>query len=401
MRKIWLVMLITAGSLATPTTPARAAPATCNGLAATIVGTAGNDVITGTAGNDVIAAFGGNDTVSGLGGNDTACLGQGNDFFDGGTLNDTFVAEAGAADGTDSFVGGAGTDRVSYGARTGGVTVTLDGVANDGTLFENDNNNIDVEEVIGGAGPDKILGNAATGFVDGNAGDDIIDCSAGTRAAILVGRDGHDTITGGTQADSILGFAGNDVLTGGGGRDSIWGHAGTDRLLGGGDDDILSGGDGNDALLGNDGDDELLGDDGNDTLAGQADDDVLRGGDGDDTGIASASAVDGTDSFSGGAGVDLANYSARTDALTISLDGLADDGVPGEGDNNGADVEDAIGGSRGDVLTGNALSNHLNGNTGDDTINTVGDAAVDVAEGSFGYDTCNTDFADTELGCEV
>ncbi len=50
--------------------------AMCNGLAATIVGTAANDFLVGTPGDDVIQGFSGGDTIIGYGGNDTIC-GQG------------------------------------------------------------------------------------------------------------------------------------------------------------------------------------------------------------------------------------------------------------------------------------------------------------------------------------
>jgi uncharacterized delta-60 repeat protein len=43
---------------------------TCNGVVATLIGTAGNDTLMGTAGPDVIVGFDGDDTIYGLGGND-------------------------------------------------------------------------------------------------------------------------------------------------------------------------------------------------------------------------------------------------------------------------------------------------------------------------------------------
>ena len=45
----------------------------CNGKAATIVGTKKGEAINGTAGDDVIVALDGNDTIYGGGGNDTVC----------------------------------------------------------------------------------------------------------------------------------------------------------------------------------------------------------------------------------------------------------------------------------------------------------------------------------------
>jgi uncharacterized delta-60 repeat protein len=70
---------------------------TCNAVAVTRVGTAGNDNIVGTSGNDVIYAFGGNDFVDGRGGNDIIC---------GGTGDDTLVGRS----GDDILRGGPGRD---------------------------------------------------------------------------------------------------------------------------------------------------------------------------------------------------------------------------------------------------------------------------------------------------
>ena len=61
---------------------------TCNGLSATITGTAAADSITGTAGDDVIVGLGGNDTINGKAGNDTICGGDGDDRVYGGDGDD-------------------------------------------------------------------------------------------------------------------------------------------------------------------------------------------------------------------------------------------------------------------------------------------------------------------------
>jgi len=83
----------------------------CGGAAATIVGTAGNDVLNGTAARDVIVGLGGNDTVNGLGGNDILCGGVGHDVLKGGTGNDRILGEA----GRDSLYGEAGNDSLDGG----------------------------------------------------------------------------------------------------------------------------------------------------------------------------------------------------------------------------------------------------------------------------------------------
>ena len=79
---------------------------TCDGRAATIVGTAGPDRLVGTPGPDVIVAGGGDDLVVGMGGDDVICGGAGNDSLQGGEGNDRLFGQG----GTDQCVGGPGVD---------------------------------------------------------------------------------------------------------------------------------------------------------------------------------------------------------------------------------------------------------------------------------------------------
>jgi hypothetical protein len=111
-------------------TPPGQPPGTCKGIAATIVGTDGNDALTGTPGADAIAALGGNDKVLGLAGNDTICGGSGKDTLKGGAGNDFLGGQKGndklygqkANDmlsgkaGNDTLKGGPGKDKLKGGA---------------------------------------------------------------------------------------------------------------------------------------------------------------------------------------------------------------------------------------------------------------------------------------------
>ncbi len=126
---------------------------------------------------------------------------------------------------------------------------------------------------------------------------------------------------------------------------------------------------------------------GNDTLRGGSNDDTLDGGLGDDTFVGGA-AADGGDHLIGGPGIDTADYSARTAALTISIDDVADDGEPGEHDNVAADVEIVRGGSGDDHLSGGTGPHTLFGGPGNDTFD-QGSApgGADVMNGGPGIDT--------------
>ena len=87
--------VITSGSTARQTF-------TCNGETATIVGTAGHDLIVGTPGDDVIVGLDGNDHLHGGAGIDVICGGDGDDTLEGGAHY-------------DDLYGGPGNDRLSGG----------------------------------------------------------------------------------------------------------------------------------------------------------------------------------------------------------------------------------------------------------------------------------------------
>lgn len=188
---------------------------TCNGIAATMVGTENNDVIVGTGGNDVIIGRGGNDTISGQGGDDTICGGDGNDTISGNIGSDTIFGDAGidqlfGNDGSDVIRGGLGIDYIEGGAA-------------DDTIFGEDGN----DTIYGQAGPDTIDGGNGHDLISGDAGNDII-----------TGGDGDDTILGAADADTLSGNSGDDKLLGEGGNDSLDGGnnepAGVDICIGGG-----------------------------------------------------------------------------------------------------------------------------------------------------------------------
>ena len=156
---------------------------------AIITGTDGDDVLTGSDTGEAIYARAGNDTVDGAGGNDD---------LDGGP-------------GADVLRGGTGSDAVSY-TGTGGVTVSLDGVANDGLPGEGDDVSNDVEDLFGAGGNDKLTGDRAANTIDGDAGDDRIDGGRGRDA--LFGGDGDDVIDARDGAlDRVDCGAGKDLVT--------------------------------------------------------------------------------------------------------------------------------------------------------------------------------------------
>jgi len=117
-----------ANNKATATTRVIGAP-TCRGVAATVSGTAGDDVLVGTPGPDVIVAFRGNDQIVARAGGDLVCAGAGNDYIGAGTAADRVFAGAGrdrligrggpdllkGSAGNDVLKGGRGSDRLRGG----------------------------------------------------------------------------------------------------------------------------------------------------------------------------------------------------------------------------------------------------------------------------------------------
>lgn len=107
-RKAPLVLIALATLLSGPAlqhSRSLTAPA-CFGRTATIVGTAGRDVLTGTSQSDVIVTLEGRDIVSGGPGNDLICGGDGSDGLSGQA-------------GDDRIRGGGAGDDITGGGRPG------------------------------------------------------------------------------------------------------------------------------------------------------------------------------------------------------------------------------------------------------------------------------------------
>lgn len=234
-------------------------PVFCGGAAATIIGTAGNDVIAGTPMADVIAAGAGNDVIRSKGGNDILCGELGHDRLVGGPGNDTLI-------------GGAGKDTASFFAAPGPVTVDLR--AGTATGWGSDTL-LQVEHVMASGYADILQGDGTVNRLRGLAGNDTIR-----------GRRGNDILVGATGDDRLFGASGNDRLEGKLGDDRLIGGPGNDLIRSGFGDDTARGGAGPDDIRGMRGDDTLAGGAGNDRLAGGFGTDTLKGGGGNDTCIA-------------------------------------------------------------------------------------------------------------------
>ena len=312
--------------------------------------------------NDLIALdienLTGGSASDALTGNDNA------NVLNGGAGNDTLNGGLGA----DTLYGGADTDTVTYINSASPVTANLDGIANDGSVGENDVIGTDIENLTGSAFADTLTG--------------------GTSANVLTGLAGDDTLNGGLGADNLNGGADTDTVTyinsaspvtanldgiandGSVGENDV---IGTDieNLTGSAFADTLTGSTNANVLTGDTGDDTIHGGDARDILNGDAGNDILDGG-------------LGADTLNGGTGSDTADYSSRSIAVTATLDGVVNDGTSGENDLIAVDIENLTGGSAADNLTGDGATNTLDGGDGGDTLS--GGDGDDLLYGGLGDD---------------
>ena len=255
--------------------------------------------------------------------------GMGDDIVHAKGTDNRFIAEA-VPDGADEFIDDAGDGTWDYSARTTPVSVTLDNEFNDGAPGENDH-------------------------VDG------------ADVRFLLTGSGNDTVIGDFHATTILTGAGLDTVLARGGNDYVAAAEGDDLLVGGGGDDQLFGGSGNDRLNGSAGDDDEYGMEGNDTFQ-----------------QGSSVGDNGSDLMVGNEGIDTVTYLGRSSGVVLSNTGGWDDGLPGEYDRVGTDIEKLIGTNFADTITGGLLADWIYGYGGADLVH--GNGGNDVIDGGTATD---------------
>ena len=325
------------------------------GVSVTRNGSEADQTIYGGVGSDTLRGFGGDDTLLGAAGSDTLVGGDGDDTLIGGGNNDVLDGGAGA----DALIGGDGNDTVTYAGALTGVQVNLTtGVATGdqtvGDTFDS------IESVRGSNFIDALTGDGNANTLRGLDGSDVLD-----------GLDGADELFGGGGNDVLHGGGANDILSGDIGNDELHGDGGNDNLSGGMGDDELFGGEGNDTLRGNSDHDELYGGAGIDDIQGGGGNDFLEGG-------------SGADTLRGNAGTDTVSYASSDAAVEVSLrlNGVIQGGHA-QGDTI-TEMENIVGSTFGDTLTGNSLANLIQGGDGDDILD--GFSGADTLEGGDGDD---------------
>jgi Ca2+-binding RTX toxin-like protein len=209
---------------------------------------------------------------------------------------------------------------------------------------------------------------------------------------VIHGTRGPDTIAGGPGPNVISGGGGNDVICGGLGGDRIYGERGNDTVAGKRGNDVVQGGRGSDEVDGGVDRDQVFGDSGNDTVrGGSGNRDDVDGGPGDDDVAGGQGTHDtisggiGNDLIVGGpGGHDIASYRGAGGPVEVDLGRGA---VVGAEDEQLIGIEDAVGGSADDTLTGSgATPNRLDGGPGNDHL--LGTTRHDQAFGGPGSDQC-------------
>ena len=394
----------------------------------TLLGGADGDVLTGRGGNDNINGRQGSDALVGEAGNDTLYGAEGDDSLNGGDGHDILLGGA----GRDALDGGAGIDRAQYSQAKAAIIVDLTKPKNNRGEAQGDTFTA-IENIYGSTYNDDLRGDDLANTIWGDAGNDV-----------LRGRGGNDILVGGAGNDNLMGEAGNDRLDGGDGSDtatfagsvsatvdltvtaaqntgygtdtlisieSLTGSSAGDRLTGNAGTNVINGGLGNDTLNGGGGVDTVAftgstnatvnltittarntgyGNDiivgfenvatgsGHDRLTGNTSANSLSGGEGNDTLEGGA----GNDTLNGGNGTDTAVYTGSV-AATVNL-ALTAAQATGYGTDLLIGIENLVGSTAGDKLSGNAGNNILNGGLGNDTLD--GGAGTDTAwfSGSVG-----------------
>ena len=162
-----------------------------------VLGTALNDTIIGNTVANTLTGNGGNDAIAGAGGNDVITGGAGNDSLQGGADDDLYLFDATTALGSDLLSDALGVNAIDFSA-TATQNITLDlrlttAQTVSSTLTLTLGSAVDITNVTGGGGGDRLFGNALNNSLVGNSGDDL-----------LSGGVGADSLTGGAGGDRFL-----------------------------------------------------------------------------------------------------------------------------------------------------------------------------------------------------
>ncbi|MEC3862425.1 hypothetical protein VK792_14125 [Mesobacterium sp. TK19101] len=337
-----------------------------------VAGTQLGDSITGNGLANVIDGDGGNDTISGGGGADAIFGGSGEDLI---IWND--------GDGDDAINGGLNDDTLRVNLNNGGddvVSLQSNGSGMDverfnGSLFTLQTTQIEFFQLYGLGGNDQLTGSSLDDYIDGGADDDLIEGGLGDDT--LIGGFGLNTLSYANAIGPVNVDLWDGTVSGADGSDSIngfnvvWGSSNSDTFLHGNFPATVSAGLGDDliqlmSVAGGVGT-RSAGDEGNDTIA------VFGGSDaiGEVDGGAETDTFDASGFAYFGMAIDFASGQVRN-LLGGYLIGSINE------------IENVIGTTLADSITGDGEDNLLEGRGGDDTI--TGGLGIDTMRGEGGND---------------
>jgi FG-GAP-like repeat/RTX calcium-binding nonapeptide repeat (4 copies) len=177
----------------------------------TLNGGTQDDLLNGDADNDILLGEDGDDTLNGGEGNDLLNGGEGNDILNGGAGDnrifgnngdDTFTINASTDLGVSQINGGAGIDTLDFTSSTVGVSIDLSSSSNPNVSLGLVLNVLNIENIKGGSGDDKIAGNAQNNLLFGGAGRDTF--AFGSIINSTLAKIGVDTIQDFTAAEDKI-----------------------------------------------------------------------------------------------------------------------------------------------------------------------------------------------------
>ena len=368
-----------------------------------IVGTSDSDTLIGNSGDNIIQGRNGWDKIDGGAGNDTVVYGGwtavnidlslttaqtsggaegygdtvinieniigtgGNDTLTGNSVDNVIEGNY----GSDKIDGSTGNDTASYKTSNYAVNVNL-GIttAQSGGHAEGDTL-LNMENIIASAYDDKLTGNSVANKIDGGAGIDTVSYS-NSNAAVTVNLAATTPQVGGyAQGDTLFNI---ENITGSSYNDILTGTLAANKIDGGSGVDTVSYSNSNAAVTvklgvttaqtgGYAQGDSLVS---IESIIGSTYNDIF-------TSSSVANKIDG------GSGVDTISYAGSSAAVTVNLGvTTAQTGGYAAGDTL-FNIENIIGSSYNDIITGSSLANRIEGASGVDTVSYANStAAVNV-----------------------
>jgi len=318
---------------------------------------------------------------------------------------------------SDYIDGRAGVDLVSYDSAFAAVTVNLATTLGQNTLGAGIDTLVNIENLKGSQFNDTLTGNANANTLDGGLGIDVLTGGLGNDNYLVdnpldqvveAAAGGTDTVS--STVDYMLSVNVENLILLNNATNAI-GNTSNNVITGNSRNNILNGGIGQDKMIGLAGDDTYIVDNINDkadetSVGSSGIDTVLStvnytiGNNIENLNLVGVANLDGTGNaadnkifanygnnvINGLAGNDTVSYQfAATRGVTVDLSLVAQQNTLGSGLDTLVNIENVVGSSFDDTLTGDANANKIEGGIGNDLI--VGGGGNDTLAGGFGDDT--------------